>query len=84
MLWRAVPSVAWALAQFFETKMAMVIRPLKGTYKALYREKSQKDGQKDQGEVKDDLKKALKRSLKDVLHTLERPLKGLTRRLNGI
>ena len=55
MLWRAVPSFAWALAQFFETKMAMVIRPLKGTYKALYREKGQKDGQKDQGEVKDDL-----------------------------
>ena len=55
MLWRAVPSVAWALAQLFETKMAMVIRLLKGTYKALYREKGQKDGQKDQGEVKDDL-----------------------------
>ena len=64
--------------------MAMVVRPLKGTYKALYGEKSQKDGQKDQGEVKDDLLKALKRSLKDVLDALERPLKGLTRRLNGI
>ena len=42
--------MAW-IAQLFETKMATVIRLLKGTYKALYREK----GQKDQGEVKDDL-----------------------------
>ena len=64
MLWRAVPSVAWALAQFFETKMAMVVRPLKGTYKALYREQSQKDGQKDQGEVKDDLLKILEKVFK--------------------
>ena len=77
MLWRAVPSVAWALAQFFETKMAMVIRPNKGTYKALYREKSQKDGQKDQGEVKDDLlkflEKVFKRRLKCFGKALKRP-----------
>ena len=77
MLWRAVPSVAWALAQLFETKMAMVIRLLKGTYKALYREKGQKDGQKDQGEVKDDLlkflEKVFKRRLKCFGKALKRP-----------